>query len=361
MTGGTDATRPDSFVRPDPVEPGDDVAVIAPSSGLADLYPDVLDLAVQRLREIFEVNPVVYPTAEKGIEYLFDHPEERARDVHDAFRAPDVSAVFATIGGDDQVRVLKHLDPEILRENPTRFYGTSDNTCLASYLWRCGVVSYYGGTLLNEVATPGYLPEYTERYLRRALFEEAVGEIEPAEEWTDDSVDWASDDYADATAEYEPNPGWQWDAPDETAVSGRLWGGCLSVLSWLAAGDRAIPDPAAVAGDVLAIETSEEKPDEDEVRWLLTGLGERGLLERFGAVLVGRPQTRNHEHDPGPEAREQFRERQRASVRRTVREYNPDAPIVFDLDFGHTEPTVPVPIGDRVRVDPGAESIAFPE
>ena len=354
-------TRPDSFVRPPAVSPGDDVAIIAPASGVAALFPDILDLAVERLQEHFDVNPRVYPTAKKDPEYLFDHPEERARDVHDAFQDPDVSAVFATIGGADQIRILKHLDPERLRENPTRFFGTSDNACLASYLWGCGIVSYYGGTLLSDVATPGSLPEYTERYLRRALFDETLRTLEPADEWTDEPIDWANDDYEHTEPTFETNPGRQWHTPEGTVVEGRLWGGCLAVLQALLAGDRAVPSPTAIDGDVLAIETSEELPSADKVGLMLSCLGERGLLERFDAVLVGRPQTRSHEHDPGVKARETYREHQRSIIQDIVHTYNPAAAIISGLDFGHTSPTAPIPIGDRVAIDPTTKSIKFPE
>jgi len=349
----SDPERPE-FVTPPPADPGDRVAVIAPSSGAAAVVPDVLDLAIERLRERFDLEPVVYETAETEPGELRAHPEMRAADVHEAFRDPEISAVFATIGGDDQVRVLRHLDRDVLRDNPTRFFGMSDNTCLTSYLWTCGVVSFYGGQLLNQVATPGELPEYTERYLRRALFEGSLGELEPAAEWTDDVVDWARDDYRDATPEYEPTDGWRWDVPDGRAgeaVSGRLWGGCLTVLQWLLAADRAVPDPGAVEGGVLALETSEELPPAEAVRRTLTVIGERGLLDPFDAVLVGRPQTRNREREYTEAERTEYREDQRATVRECVREYNSDVPIVFDLDFGHTNPTAPVPIGGRIVVD----------
>ncbi len=356
-----DGTRPETFVRPPPASPGDDVAIIAPSSGLASLFPEILDLAIERLERTFEVHPVVYPTAEADPEYLADHPEDRARDIHDAFRDPDVSAVFATIGGADQIKVLTHLDPVLLQENPTRFFGSSDNACLASYLWGCGVVSYYGGTLLSDVATPGFLPAYTERYLRRALFADALGPIHAAEEWTDDPVDWADDDYAETTPEFEPNTGRRWEAPHTETVEGRLWGGCLTIVHGLLAGDRAVPNPDAVEGDVLAIETSEKQPDPDEIKLMLTSIGERGLLQRFDAVLVGRPQTRSHEHDPGEAGRRAYREQQWEAMRDGIREYNSDSILVGDLDFGHTNPTVPLPIGDLVRVDPAAKEIVCPE
>jgi len=351
------------FVTPPPAEPGDQVAVIAPSSGAATIFPEVLEVALERLRDHFDLEPVVYETAEADPDRLRDNPELRAADVHEAFRDPDVSAVFATIGGDDQIRVLKHLDPEVLRTNPTRFFGMSDNTCLASYLWTQGVVSYYGGQLLNNVASSGDLHEYTERYLRRALFEESFGALEPAEEWTDDTVEWGSDDYGEVDPEYEPNDGWHWKVPDARAgetVSGRLWGGCLTVLQWLLAGDRAVPDPGALDGTVLALETSEELPSAETVRRILTCFGERGLLGRVDAVLVGRPQTRNREREYTEEERETYRADQRSAIEDWVREYNPDAPLVFDLDFGHTNPNAPVPMGARVEIDHTDRSIRFP-
>ncbi|WP_226012604.1 S66 family peptidase [Halomicrobium salinisoli] len=344
------------FVTPPPAEPGDRVAVVAPSSGAAADVPDVLDLAVERLRDL-GVEPVVYPTARQSDGYLRDHPEARAADVHAAVRDPDISAVFATIGGDDQVRVLDRVDPAVLREHPTRFFGMSDNANLATLLWTAGVVSYYGGQLLNQVATPGRFHEYSREYLERALFEETVGDLRPAEEWTDDVVSWYRDDYAEVRPEYEDDTGWRWHG--DRAVDGRVWGGCLAILRWQLLVDRYLPDPERLDGQVLAIETAEDMPAARRVRWTLRGMGERGLLERFDAVLVGRPQTRNREEDPGREARSEYRENQREAILAELERYNPDATVVFDLDFGHTNPTVPLPIGGRVSIDPDAETIRF--
>ena len=109
------------------------------------------------------------------------------------------------------------------------------------------------------------------------------------------------------------------------------------------------------------VETSEELPSPGEVGLILTCLGERGLLKRFDTVLVGRPQTRSHERDPGTEARETYREQQRSTVRDIVHVYNPDAAIVSGLNFGHTSPTAPVPIGDRIVADPTTKTVEFPE
>lgn len=348
----------DDFVVPPALEPGDKIAVVAPSSGSAASAPQVRDLGVKRLREIFDLEPIVYPTAEKDNEYLEAHPEERARDLHKAFRDPEIRGVVATIGGDDQLRVLSHLDSDVFRENPTRFYGMSDNTNFELYLWNLGIVSYYGGQLMNQIATPGHLPEYTERYLRRAFFEESLGELDAADEWTDDVVDWNTDEYADHEPEYESNPGWKWMGGKERA-EGRLWGGCRAIIEWHLMVERYPPDSDALDGAVLAIETDETLPKADRVKWTLMCMGERGLLERFDAVLVGRPATRSHLEQPNDDERRAYRERQRETIAGQLERYNPNIPVVFDLDFGHTNPTAPLPIGGRVVVDPTAEQIVF--
>ncbi|MFC5972026.1 S66 peptidase family protein [Halomarina salina] len=346
------------FRTPPPLVAGDRVAVVAPSSGGARRAPHVLSLALDRLRDRFGLDPVVHPTARQGDEFLSAHPRARAAAVHEAFRDPEIRAVFATIGGADQLRVLRYLDPEVLREHPTRFFGMSDNTNLQLLLWREGVVSYNGGQLLNQVGAPGRLPAFTERYLRRALFDETLGDLDGAPRWTDDTIEWSNPEYAETTPEYEPAPDWTWAGGTER-VTGRVWGGCLAIVDWHLATDRYLPAPERLDGQVLALETAEDLPRAEQVRQTLMCMGERGLLERFDAVLVGRPQTRNRFERPSNERRERYRREQREAILGELARYNPDAPVVFDLDFGHTNPTVPLPVGGRVVVDPGSETIRF--
>jgi muramoyltetrapeptide carboxypeptidase LdcA involved in peptidoglycan recycling len=351
-------TEPE-FVTPPPLEPGDDVAVLAPSSGGAASAPQVLELGLDRLRETFDLNTVVFETAEMDDEHLRANPGERAADIHAAFADPDIGGVIATIGGDDQLRVLGHLDPDVLRENPTRFYGMSDNTNLALYLWNLGVVSFYGGQLMNQIATPGHLHEYTERHLRRAFFESSLGEIDPPEEWTDHTIEWTESDYAETTPEYDDGEGWTWHEADGV-VEGRVWGGCRAIVEWQLATGRYLPEPEWLDGQVLAIETAEELPRAELVEWTLMCMGERGLLERFDAVLAGRPKTRHRHSDPGPAAREEYRQDQREAILGQMELYNPDATVVFDVDFGHTNTIAPIPIGGRVRIDGRNRTIEFP-
>lgn len=184
-------------VTPPPVEAGDEVAVLAPSSQRPE---SIFERGVERLQTSFDVSPFVYPSIVVDDQLP---PVERAEEVHEAFES-DATAVFAVTGGEDQLRQLRHLDLERLQRHSTRFFGISDNTNLHLTLSAAGLVSYYGCPFIPGIALDPTLPEYTERFLRRVLFEPILGEVEPAAEWTDDHYDFSSDTPRD----WEPNPGW---------------------------------------------------------------------------------------------------------------------------------------------------------
>jgi muramoyltetrapeptide carboxypeptidase LdcA involved in peptidoglycan recycling len=310
------------------------------------------------MHEVFDLEPVEYPTATADPEWLANNPEARAEDVMNAFRDPEISAVIANIGGHDQITVLPYLDGNVLREHPTRFYGWSDNTHLALYLWNHGIVSYYGGSTLLEYAMDGEMFDYTANYLSRALFEESIGEWHEAEVFTDEAGDWGDPESIETIREIEKSEGRVWSGGGET-VSGRVWGGNYDVIVEHFLADRYLPDPEALNGAVLALETSEYIPEPDVVGANLRALGERGLLERFDGALVGRASARSHVKDNPPDWRENYRERQRDVIASVFETYNPTAPAVFDCEFGHTHPTCPVPIGGKVEIVPSTDSIRF--
>jgi muramoyltetrapeptide carboxypeptidase LdcA involved in peptidoglycan recycling len=346
------------FITPPSLEPTDKVGIVSPASGLADLYPHVYELGLDRLESVFDLEPVEFPTATKSDTYLSDHPKERAEDIEKVFRDPEIRGVIATIGGNDQIRILKHLNGDVLRDNPTRFYGISDNTNLAHYLWNQGIVSFYGGNLLTEFAVPGSLPEYLEASLRSALFDESIGSIQAAPEFTDEDLDWNNPENLDKHPEMESNPGWVWRG-GEDAVEGRTWGGSLEITYLQAAAGRYLPSSEALNGAVLLLETSEELPSSAVVQRMLLGLGERGFLSQFDGFLIGRVKARSRSTDRTKEEREEYREQQRETITDIITDYNSTAPIVLNVDFGHTNPVVPVPLGGMVSIDPQNGNIEF--
>ena len=333
--------------------PGDRVAVISPSAGLPGLFPRPYELGLERLRKDYGLEPVEYPATRKP----GSTPQERADDIHAAFADPGIKAVIASIGGDDQITLLPLLDRELIRANPKPFFGMSDNTNLLMFLRNTGIVGYHGATVMCELGRPGAMHPQTADSLRAALFTSGEYELEPAESWNDVNGDWADPATFDAEPEMRPAGGWTWVNADRV-VEGRTWGGCLEIVGWLLMADREISrDLSAYDGDVLLLETSEDMPSADEVFRTLRNMGERGLVQRFAALLMGRARTWSFERPISPEQGARYAAEQREAVLRAMRVYAPTTPIVFDVDFGHTDPQLVIPYGGIVRVDGPARRI----
>ena len=334
------------------LRPGDRVAIVSPSWAGPAAFPATHELAMRRLRDLLGLEPVEYPTTRK----LGASPGERAADLMAAYADPAIRAVFATIGGDDQITVLPHLDPAPFVADPKPFFGYSDNTNLLNWLWLHGVPAYHGGSTMVHLARgAGVEPEHLAS-LRAALFEHVDLEITPVKEFSDEELSW--DDPASLTTSMPgvPSPGFHWHLADRV-VTAPTWGGNLEILHWNLAANRWIKPASAYAGSILLIETSEELPPAEEVFHMLRNAGERGLLEQFPAVLVGTAKASAIGNRPPQEERARYRDEQRAAVLRALADYHPSAMAVFGVDFGHTSPQWILPYGGRMTVDGPARKI----
>jgi muramoyltetrapeptide carboxypeptidase LdcA involved in peptidoglycan recycling len=131
----------------------------------------------------------------------------------------------------------------------------------------------------------------------------------------------------------------------------------MEIVSWNLAANRWIKPVEAYAGSILLLETSEEMPSSEDVFRVLRNAGERGLLEQFPAVVVATAKASNIENRPPQSERARFRDDQRDAVLRALATYNPEAMVVFGVDFGHTAPQWILPYGGRMTVDGPAQRI----
>jgi muramoyltetrapeptide carboxypeptidase LdcA involved in peptidoglycan recycling len=329
---------------PPVVRPGDRVAVLSPSWAAPAHFPEVHEQGLRRIRELFGLEPVEYPSTRRE-----SSPEERARDLDAAFRDPDIAAVMATIGGDDQITVLQYLDPAAMTSVPKRFIGYSDNTNLLNWLWFHGLAGIHGGSTQYLLAPgPSPDPEHVES-LRAALFGGDV-ELRPVARTRDVGLKW--DDpraLTEAPPDDEAEP-WTWLGPP-SVVTGPTWGGCLEIVHWNLAAGRWIHPVEEYAGCVLVLEPDEERPSPEAVYRMLRNIGERGLLEVCPALVWGRPPVGDFELHPPPDEAAAKRLAYREAVLRAVAEYHPGMLVVLDVDIGHTSPQWVLPYGGPVTVD----------
>jgi muramoyltetrapeptide carboxypeptidase LdcA involved in peptidoglycan recycling len=340
------------LIHPRKATAGDKVAVLSPSFAAPAVAPAVHEQAMQRLAELTGLVPVEYPTTRQ----LGAAARDRAADLNAAFADPEVRAVLATIGGEDQITVVPHLDPDLVRADPKPFLGYSDNTNLLSWLWTHGVAGFYGGSTQVHLGPGPAVDEVHAHALRAALLTGGRLQITEPGESEDIGKDWSDPAALTEFGDREPTEPWTWAGPARS-VTGPTWGGCAEVVQWVLAAGRFPADPAALDGGVLLLETSEELIPAREFGWIIRALGERGLLSAVDAVLVARPPTSSFEVRPGPDERAAHRAEQRDEAIQVVQRYNPEAVIVVGVPFGHTRPQWIVPYGGDVTVDGASRTL----
>lgn len=333
---------------------GDKVAILSPSFAAPGQWPHIYELGLQRLIEVFDLEPVEYATTSK----IGASAHERVEDIISAFSDKDIKGVITSLGGNDQVTYVWKLleeNKDVFRDNPKPFFGCSDNTHLTNFLWLNGVPSYYGGALFTEFAMQSQMDEFTVEYLKKALFVSGELELKESREFNDQDLSWNDESLNNARRRYQKNEGWYWDG--EGNAEGLLWGGCIESIDEILRHGQPIPSLEQFKDLVLVGETSEEMPESTHVSRVFRALGERGILSNVKGILIGRPKAWEFNKQNSDEQKEEYKKEQRDAILKTVRIYNKSIPVVQNLDFGHTAPQIPMPLGNRARIDSESKKI----
>lgn len=338
---------------PAKLQPGDHVAIVSPSWAGAGVFPRVQDIALRVLGDELGLVPIEYPTTR----LVGASARERADDLNTAFADPDIKAVMAVIGGEDQITVLPHLNRDAIAANPKAYFGYSDNTNILNYLWNLDIASYHGGSTLVHLARPGGVHPVFMTSLRHALFDHQFVEIVPVTEFTDLQPEWGDVSTLERALAITSEPGWNWHRATKV-VTGATWGGNLEILHWNLAANRWILPVESYEGCVLILETSEEMPPADEVFRMLRNMGERGLLAQFPAVVFAKAKAWQNHAPLNETERSVFRADQEAAVLRALDIYNPECVFVYGPDFGHTDPQYVLPYGGVMTVDGTTQTIS---
>lgn len=301
---------------------------------------------MRRLTEVTGLIPVEYPTTRR----LGASPQDRAADFNAALADPSIRAILASVGGEDQITVVPHLDISLAQADPKPFLGYSDNTNILNWLWQNGISGFYGGSTQVQLGPGPAVDPIHVASLRAALLTGERLELTEPGESEDFGVNWLDPSALTTYGDREPTQPWRW-AGAQRVVDGVTWGGCIEVMHELMTAGRFDDDRPELDGGVLLLETSEELIPAREFGWILRALGERGLLARSAAVLVARPPTSEHERLADSATRARRRQEQSDTAVDLITSYNPDAVVVVGVPFGHTRPQWIVPYGGRMTVD----------
>jgi muramoyltetrapeptide carboxypeptidase len=286
------------FDFPPPLEPGDRIAVIAPSSPFprGDLWP-----GLAWLRDRYEI--LARGSLLRRAGFLAGDDRTRAAALAEAMIAPGVKAIVAARGGYGAMRIMDALPWDELVRRPRWIVGFSDVTALHIEAGRRGLASIHAPNVTGLSAIDPWT---------RACWLRAIERPRAPVEWSELHV---------------LRPG---------SVEGALVGGNLALVEAMAAAGKWRPP----AGAILALEDVSERPY--RLDRMLTALRLGGHLAPLGGIVFGE----FAQCDPGPDG-------VCAIDVLAERTHGLGIPVVAGAPFGHGPRNDAFTLGARARIEGG--------
>lgn len=330
------------MIKPSRLKKGNKVAIVSLSwGGLGDKeLIHKLYLGKKRLEEEFGLKVVVMPHALKGIEFVYNHPELRAKDLMDAFADPEIKGIICAIGGTDTVRLIPYIDYDIIRNNPKIFMGYSDSTGNHLMMYKAGLVSFYGPSLMCEFAEYVSMIDYTKNAIQKFLFSETLNHfIESSSMWSKDWVEWEEGNLNIQRQMIPDEHGYEILQGTEK-VTGYFLGGCLDVFM-MNVGTELWPSMEKWKGAILFVETGEDTLPPEFIKWTFRNLAAQGILKVINGIIVGKP------------CMEKYYEEYKKAILDVVatEEGLINLPIFYNINIGHAIPNGIIPYGIHAELD----------
>ena len=340
------------MIKPKRLKRGDKIAILSLSwGGLGDAsLIHKYYIAKERLENDFGLEVMCMPHALKGSEFVAENPRLRAQDLMDAFQDPSVAAVFCAIGGDDTIRTLPYINLDTIRNNPKIFMGYSDTTVNHLMMYKAGLVSFYGPSVMCEFGEYVKMFDYTKKAVEDVLFGTwDEYELLPSPEWTDDYIPWQESNINIPHSMKKDTHGYEI-ISGKGIVRGHLLGGCIDVFMMMN-GTTIWPTLDEWTNAILFFETSEDKPSPDFVVWILRNLAAQGIFNVVSGIIVGKPKD------------ETYYEEYKSAIRQVVveEEHLADLPIIYNVNIGHAKPIGILPYGIEAELNCNAKTIRLLE
>lgn len=254
----------------------------------------------------------------------------RVADLEAAFANETVDAILTTIGGFNCNELLPYLDFDLIAQNSKIFCGYSDTTALLNAIYaKTGMQTYMGPAYSSFKMEQGQ--QYQTTSWLNAVTQDTY-QLTPSLQWSSDA--WY---LSNAPRTFYPT---EWKVYNPGQASGIAIGGNISTLNLLT-GTEFAPRPDKY---VLFLEEAE---DDD---YLIIARHLTALLQAYPnpqAVVFGRfpKETKLTEE-----------------ILLKILDKHPilkKVPVLYDLDFAHTQPLFTITIGGQVEIDTKTFSITF--
>lgn len=338
------------------------IGIVSLSSGVLgeDFVAHEVKIGIERLKE-YGIEVEFLPNSKKGIEFIKNSPEARAKDLIKAFKDDSIDMILCAIGGDDTYRLLPYLFENNELEKIAKqkiFLGFSDTTMNHFMLNKVGIKTFYGQAFLPDICelSNEMLP-YSEHFFEELINNGRIKEIYPSDVWYNEREDFSEKSIGISMEEHQ-NRGFEL-LRGNAKFEGQILGGCLETIFdifdnsryedtvYLCQKYNLFPSLNEWENKILLLETSEEKPKPELFRKMILKLQEYGIFDVISGLIIGKPQN------------EEYYEEYKQILLDEIK--NQDLSIVYNINVGHSTPRCIIPFGVDAKVDVERQIIEFKE
>lgn len=338
------------------------IGIVSLSSGVLgeDFVVHEVKIGIERLKE-YGIEVEFLPNSKKGIEFIKNNPEARAKDLIKAFEDDSIDMILCAIGGDDTYRLLPYLFENNELEKVAKqkiFLGFSDTTMNHFMLNKVGIKTFYGQAFLPDVCelSNEMLP-YSKHFFEELINNGRIKEIYPSDVWYNEREDFSEKSIGISMEEHQ-NRGFEL-LRGNVKFEGQILGGCINTLFDIFDNTRhedsvylckkydLFPSLNEWENKILLLETSEEKPKPELFRKMILKLQEYGIFDVISGLIIGKPQN------------EEYYEEYKQILLDEIR--NKNLSIVYNINIGHSTPRCIIPFGVNAKVDIERQIIEFKE
>jgi len=293
------------MIKPSRLRIGDTIGIIAPASPTTK---EKVDLGMKKIMALgYKVKLGKSCYSNHG--YLAGRDDLRAEDINNMFNDKTVQAVLCLRGGYGSMKILKKIKKNIIQENPKIFIGYSDITALHLLINQyCNLITFHG-PMAVDIANG--LDDFTMKSFLRTITQ--TGTIGCIENPKNIKVHCLVNGMAE----------------------GEIVGGNLSLVTATMGTDYEID----TKGKVLFLEEIGEKPY--NIDRMLTQLALAGKLQESRGIILG--DWKNCEGS---------RDKNNLSLMEVFQEIIVplQKPTIYNLQVGHSNPNITLPLGLKVRL-----------
>ena len=338
------------------------IGIVSLSSGVLgeDFVAHEVKIGIERLKE-YGIEVEFLSNSKKGIEFIKNSPEARAKDLIKAFKDDSIDMISCAIGGDDTYRLLPYLFENNELEKIAKqkiFLGFSDTTMNHFMLNKVGIKTFYGQAFLPDICelSNEMLP-YSEHFFEELINNGRIKEIYPSDVWYNEREDFSEKSIGISMEEHQ-NRGFEL-LRGNAKFEGQILGGCLETIFdifdnsryedtvYLCQKYNLFPSLNEWKNKILLLETSEERPKPELFRKMILKLQEYGIFNVISGLIIGKPQN------------EEYYNEYKQIILDEIR--NKNLSIVYNINIGHSTPRCIIPFGVNAKVDVERQIIEFKE